>query len=166
MDEPMKTTLCYIVRDGRWLLMLRDKKENDASEGKWIGPGGKVEPGETPDECMLREVREETGFELTEWQRRGVIQFKSDRWPDEEMHIYTATGFKAPSGTPKDDQGAPLPECNEGTFAWIPDEQLLDLPLWEGDKIFLRALQEGKPDISMELTYQSDELVSVKRAES
>ena len=157
----MDTTMCYIEQDGKYLMLYRNKKENDANEGKYIGVGGKALPGETPEECMLREVEEETGFVLLSYRERGMVQFVSDTWEDEDMYVFTATNFAFPPMTPLKD-GLPLPDCNEGTLAWSPNEDVLDLPLWEGDKQFLRKLMAGTKDVSMKLTYEGDTLVSVE----
>ena len=121
------------------------------NEGKWIGVGGKLEPGETKEECLLREVREETGLELTEYAYRGKIFFLPDTWEDEIMYLYTATAF----------QGQLLDSCNEGELKWIPKEEIESLPLWEGDRYFLRELIRGTEEIEMELRYHGEKLVSV-----
>jgi len=146
------TTLCYLIRGNCYLMLLRNKKKNDLNEGKWIGVGGKFEAGETPEACLLREVREETGLELTEYQYRGIVHFRADRWEDEEMYLYTATGFS----------GEMLCGCPEGELQWIPIPEVMDLNLWEGDRIFLRQLVEGKTNIDLTLRYEGDELVEWK----
>ncbi len=132
-------------------MLLRNKKEHDLNEGKWVGVGGKFEPGETADECLLREVFEETGLKLTEYRFLGIVKFISDVWEDEDMYLYTATGF----------EGELLTECNEGELRWIDKDRILSLNLWEGDPYFLREMLEGKEHISMSLTYHGDDLVSV-----
>ena len=149
------STLCYLERDGRYLMLLRNKKPNDMNEGKWVGVGGKFLPGETPDECLVREVREETGFELASFQLRGLIHFESDRWEAEDMYLY--------AGVPllPDDAGWPVPECDEGTFAWVPTSQVLSLPRWEGDRYFLEPLLAGESGIELTLQYEGDVLVRV-----
>ena len=144
-----RTTLCYIERDGAYLMLHRTKKKNDANHDKWLGVGGGVEAGETPDACLLREVREETGFALTEYNKRGVIDFVSDRWEDEEMHIYTAL---APNGV------EPIP-CDEGDLEWVAKEKIPALPLWEGDRIFLKLLAEDAPFFHLRLEYRGETLV-------
>lgn len=154
----MDTTMCYIQQDGKYLMLYRNKKENDANQGKWIGVGGKSLPGETPEECMLREVEEETGFMVLNYQSRGMVRFVSDTWDDEDMYVFTATNFAFPPLTPLS-EGLPLPDCPEGTLAWIAEENVLDLPLWEGDKLFLRKLMDGERDVSMTLVYEGDTLV-------
>ena len=159
-----KATLCYIRRrtadsetgrEGReYLMLFRNKKKDDPNEGKWIGVGGKFEPGETPDECMLREVREETGLALQAYHFCGVIHFISDTWEDEDMYLYSAEAGET---------GEAKAVCSEGELRWIPEEQLMDLPMWEGDRLFLKPLVEGKEIISMTLHYEGDTLVDVKK---
>ena len=134
-------------------MLLRNKKASDPNEGKWIGIGGKFEEGETPDECMLREVREETGLELTDYHFHGIIEFRSDEWEYEDMYLYTAQLPDIP----------PLPECREGTLKWIPKAQIMNLNLWEGDRIFLKELLEGKKEINMRLCYHGDKLTDVEQ---
>ena len=142
------TTLCY-VRCGDEVLMLhRVKKAVDENKDKWIGLGGKFEEGESPEECMLREVYEETGLRLESWRFRGIVTFVSDEWGSEYMHLFTAEAEK----------GA-LPDCDEGHLAWLPWDSLTTLPIWEGDKIFLRLLDEDAPFFSLKLRYQGDTLV-------
>ena len=147
-----QTTLCYLERDGQYLMLHRVKKANDASHDKWIGIGGKCEADESPDECMLREVKEETGLDIQRWQYRGIVTFISDVWPCEYMHLFTATAW---SGTQTD--------CDEGDLQWIDKERLFDLTLWEGDRIFLRLLMDDRqPFFSLKLTYRGDDLVAAK----
>ena len=141
------TTLCYIRRGDEVLLLHRIKKEHDENEGKWIGVGGKLEEGESPDECLLREVREETGLRLTSWRYRGIVTFVSDRWEGEYMHLFTAEGF----------EGELVP-CDEGELVWVPRAQIPELPQWEGDRIFLRFLEEDRPFFSLKLCYEGDRL--------
>ena len=143
------TTLCYLEQDGCWLMLHRVKKQQDENAGKWIGVGGKFEEGESPDECLCREVREETGLRLTRWACRGIVTFVSDRWPTEYMHLFTATGW---TGEPH--------VCDEGDLAWIKKAELLTLPMWEGDKIFLRLLDSDEPFFSLKLCYAGDRLES------
>ena len=147
-----QTTLCYIDDGERYLMLHRVKKDHDASHGKWIGVGGKCEPDESPDECMLREVREETGLEITRWHYRGIVTFISDTWPNEYMHLFTADAW---CGEPDMSIDA------EGELAWIRKADLMGLNLWEGDRIFLRLLlDEQQPFFSLKLVYVQDELVS------
>ena len=144
----MQTTLCYIEREGRTLMLHRVKKKNDMNHDKWLGVGGKFEPGESPEECMLREVREETGLTLTRWAYRGIVTFVSGGYC-EYMHLFTATGW---TGEPH--------VCDEGDLAWIKKAELLTLPMWEGDKIFLRLLDSDEPFFSLKLCYAGDRLES------
>ena len=146
-----KPTLCYIEKDGCYLLLHRIKKENDLNRDKWIGIGGKFEENESPEDCMLREAREETGLTLTSWRYRGIVTFLSDRWETEYMHLFTADGY---SGT--------LRQCDEGDLAWIKKSELLKLKLWEGDKIFLRLLDENVPFFSLKLRYEGETLAEAK----
>ena len=147
-----QTTLCYIDNGDSYLMLHRVKKENDASHGKWIGVGGKCEADESPDECMLREVKEETGLDITEWHYRGIVTFISDTWPNEYMHLFTATAWRGEPDMSIDD---------EGTLAWIPKANLMDLNLWEGDRIFLRLLlDDATPFFSLKLVYGHDEMAS------
>ena len=141
------TTLCYIENEGKYLMLHRVKKKNDINEGKWIGVGGHVEYQESPEECLVREVKEETGLTLTSWKFRGIVTFISEGWNTENMCLYTADGY----------EGEIIP-CNEGVLEWIRKEDLLKLNLWEGDKIFLKLLQENAPFFSLKLAYKGDVL--------
>ena len=141
------TTLCYIEQDGKYLMMHRVKKENDINKDKWIGVGGHFEADESPEECLLREVTEETGLTLESWKLRGIITFISDRWQTEYMFLYTADRF---SGT--------VTECNEGTLEWVQKEDVYDLPIWEGDKIFFRLLKTRQEFFSLKLRYEGEML--------
>ena len=145
----INTTLCYIQRGEEYLMLHRVKKENDLNHDKWIGIGGKFEDKESPEDCLLREVREETGLTLTNYRYRGIVTFVSDRWPTEYMHLFTAGGFT----------GA-LKECDEGVLEWVPKQRLLELPHWEGDAIFLNLIdREDQPFFSLKLCYEGDTLV-------
>ena len=142
------TTLCYIRRGEDYLMLHRIKKEHDLNRDKWIGIGGKFEDKESPEDCLLREVREETGLTLTRYRYRGIITFVSDRWPTEYMHLFTADGFS----------GA-LKECDEGVLEWLPRGRLLELPHWEGDAIFLKLIEDdGQPFFSLKLRYEGEAL--------
>ena len=143
----LNSTLCYIERGDAWLLLHRVKKENDVNRDKWIGLGGKFEDGESPEECMLREVREETGLTLTSYRFRGIVTFVSDRWETEYMHLFTADGFTGE-----------LRECDEGTLEWIKKSDFAALPQWEGDRIFMKLLEAGAPFFSLKLRYEGDRL--------
>ena len=141
------TSLCYIEQNGRYLMLHRVKKEHDENRDKWIGIGGKFEPGESPEDCVLREVREETGLRLTQVRYCGIITFVSDRWETEYMHLFHATGF---TGTPR--------ECDEGQLEWIEKERVLLLPQWAGDRIFLDLMQKNVPFFSLKLRYEGETL--------
>jgi len=147
------TTLCYIENEKEEYLMLhRTKKENDQSHDKWLGVGGKFEADESPEDCMVREVREETGLELDDYKFRGIVTFISDVWETEYMHLFTAS---APGYEPV--------ECEEGELIWIPKSDIMGLKLWEGDRLFLKHLIDGTPFFSMKLMYDKDEnLVSAQ----
>ena len=142
-----QTTLCYIEKDGCVLMLHRVKKEHDENRDKWIGIGGKFEEGESPEDCLLREAKEETGLTLTDYRYRGLVTFVSDEWGTEQMHLFTAGGFS----------GA-LRECDEGVLEWIPRERLLSLPMWEGDRIFLDLLERNEPFFSLKLVYRGERL--------
>ena len=143
------STLCYIERGDEWLLLHRVKKEHDANRDKWIGLGGKFEDGESPEECILREVREETGLTLTSYRYRGIVTFVSDRWETEYMHLFTADGFTGEIGP-----------CDEGELEWIKKSDFAALPQWEGDRIFLDLLEKNEPFFSLKLRYEGETLVS------
>lgn len=143
------TTLCYIENErGEYLMLHRTKKKNDLNHGKWIGVGGKFEADETPEECLLREVYEETGLTLTRYRFRGIVTFLSDEWEGEYMHLFTADKYE---GT--------LRDCDEGSLAWVPKSDVLRLRLWEGDRMFLRELMENTDLFSLKLVYEGDALV-------
>lgn len=144
----MLTTLCYIEKDDKYLMLHRVKKKNDLNKDKWIGVGGKFEEGESPEECLLREVKEETGLTLLEYKFRGIITFISDEWGCEYMHLFTSARYEGE-----------LKECDEGELVWVPKNEIENLYLWEGDKIFLRLLQERDAFFSLKLRYEGDELV-------
>lgn len=142
------TTLCYIEREEQYLMLHRISKENDPNKDKWIGVGGKIEDKESPEDCLLREVKEETGLDLLEYQFRGLITFVSDEWETEYMYLYTATKFKGE-----------LSECSEGKLKWVPKKQIYQLNLWEGDRKFLNLLMEEQEIFSMKLIYEGEKLV-------
>jgi len=143
----LQTTLCYMNIGGKTLMLHRIKKKNDVNHDKWIGIGGKFEHGESPEECMLREFREETGLVLASWKYRGIVTFVSDTWC-EYMHLFTADAYEGE-----------LRECDEGTLEWIAWERIGELPIWEGDKVFLRLLQEREAFFSLKLVYDGEKLV-------
>ena len=142
------TTLCYIEKDDSYLMLHRVKKENDINKDKWIGVGGHFEADESPEECLLREVREETGLTLTAWRLRGIITFMTDVFETEYMFLYTADGY---TGT--------LTDCDEGTLEWVKKSEVCKLPIWEGDKVFFRLLDEQAEFFSLKLRYEKNRLV-------
>lgn len=143
------STLCYIEDpQGNYLMLHRVKKKNDLNHDKWVGVGGKFEADESPEECVLRETLEETGLTLTDYQYRGLVTFVSDQWETEYMHVFTATGWTGQ-----------LIECNEGVLEWIHKDQLMQLPLWAGDKLFLDLIHDpDTPFFSMKLHYEGERL--------
>lgn len=141
------TTLCYIEQGNAYLLLHRVKKQNDENHDKWIGIGGKFEENESPEDCLLREVREETGLRLTRWRYCGLVTFVSDCWEGEYMHLFHADGFE---GT--------LRECDEGELQWVKKSDFSALEQWEGDRIFLRLMESGAPFFSLKLRYEGDRL--------
>lgn len=142
------TTLCYIEKDDQYLMLHRVSKEKDINKDKWIGVGGHFEENESPEECLLREVKEETGLTLTSYQFRGLVTFMSNQCQTEYMCLYTADAFEGK-----------LTECDEGVLTWVSKEKLEDLTLWEGDKIFLKLLEKDAPFFSLKLRYEEDSLV-------
>lgn len=146
----INTTLCHIEKDGKYLMLHRVKKHNDINKDKWIGIGGKFETRESPEQCNRREVLEETGLTVGTCNYRGIVTFVSDRWETEYMHLFTCTDF---SGNIK--------ECDEGELCWVDKKELYHLPLWEGDKIFLKLIENpNTPFFSLRLEYQGEALVS------
>ena len=141
------TTLCYIEQAGSYLMLHRIKKKQDMNQDKWLGVGGHLEEGESPEDCLLREVKEQTGLTLLSYRQRGIITLVSDEYPDEYMFLYTSDDFK---GT--------LTECNEGSLEWVPKEKTGQLPLWEGDLIFFELLKDELPFFSLKLVYQGERL--------
>ncbi|HCD81164.1 MAG TPA: DNA mismatch repair protein MutT [Ruminococcaceae bacterium] len=143
------TTLCHIEKNGCYLMLHRVKKENDLNRDKWVGIGGKFEDKESPEEANLRETLEETGLTLKNAEYRGIVTFVSDKWETEYMHIFYADKFE---GTVK--------ECDEGELCWVNKKDIFSLPIWEGDKIFLRLLDEKTPFFSLKLEYTGEKLVN------
>lgn len=144
----LNTTLCYIEKDNKYLMLHRVKKVNDLNHDKWVGIGGKLMENETPDECLLREVKEETGLTLTEYRLRGIVTFLSDKWEGEYMYLFTATDYTGE-----------MIECDEGNLEWVPVDKVCDLPIWEGDKLFFNELSNGKSFFTMMLKYEGERLI-------
>jgi ADP-ribose pyrophosphatase len=142
------TTICYIEKDEKYLMLHRTKKENDQSHDKWLGVGGKFEENESPDECVVREVKEETGLTLLSYKLRGVMTFVSDIWETEYMFIYTADRFEGE-----------LTECSEGELLWVEKSKVPDLNLWEGDILFLKKLMEDSEFFTIKVQYQGEKLI-------
>lgn len=146
----INTTLCHLEKDGKYLMLHRIKKENDLNKDKWVGIGGKFEDKESPEQCNAREVLEETGLTVHSAKYRGIVTFVSDKWETEYMHIFTSNDF---SGE--------ITECNEGKLEWIDKNELLNLNIWEGDKIFLKLISSPfTPFFSLRLEYIGDKLIS------
>ncbi len=144
----INTTLCYIEKDNRYLMLHRTKKENDLNEGKWIGVGGKFEKNETPEECLLREVKEETGLTLTKYRLRAVITFISNQWETEYMYLFTANEFTGE-----------VTECSEGVLEWVNKEEVMKLNLWQGDRIFLKKIMKEDNFFTLKVVYEGEQLV-------
>ena len=145
----INSTLCYITRGNEVLMLHRVKKKNDVNKDKWIGIGGKFEENESPDECLLREAKEETGLTLTNWKCRGIVTFLiNGPWEGEYMYLFTADGCEGE-----------LKACDEGDLQWVSREFLDALPKWEGDKIFLDLLWQDAPFFLLTLRYDGDKLV-------
>ena len=144
----LNTTLCYIEKDNKYLMLHRVKKVNDLNHDKWVGIGGKFLENETPDECLLREVKEETGLTLTDYRLRGVVTFLSDKWEGEYMYLFTATDYTGE-----------MIECDEGNLEWVDIDKVSELPIWEGDKLFFEELRRDRGFFTMMLKYEGDTLV-------
>lgn len=146
------TTLCYIKNGEKTLMLHRTKKKNDENAGKWVGIGGKLEEGESPEDCLVREVFEETGIKLKTYAFRGLVTFVSDEWGTEYMCLFT--------GEPSPEEGveSPLPDCDEGELCWVDDTLLDTLPMWEGDRVFFDLLCENRGFFSLKLTYKGEKL--------
>ncbi|MBR5284302.1 MAG: 8-oxo-dGTP diphosphatase [Clostridia bacterium] len=138
-------TLCYIERGDEYLMLHRVKKKNDVNQDKWIGVGGKFEDKESPEDCILRETYEETGLQLTDYRYRGLVTFVNTIYETEYMHLFTATGWEGEIG-----------ECSEGNLEWVKKSEVPSLPIWEGDKIFLKLLADEEPFFSLKLSYDGD----------
>ena len=145
----INTCLCYIEKDGKYLMLHRVKKENDLNHDKWVGIGGKFEKGETPEEACLRESFEETGLTLKNLNYRGLVTFVSNEWGTEYMHLFHSNSFEGD-----------LKECDEGNLEWVEKSMVYELPLWAGDKIFLKLLERDIPFFSLKLVYEGEKLIN------
>ena len=142
------STLCYIEKDGKYLMLHRTKKKNDSNQDKWIGVGGKFEKGESPEECIIREVKEETGLELKSYKLRCVVTYVSTTWENEYMYVFTSNDF---TGN--------LIECNEGDLQWIDKNEITNLNIWEGDKIFIEKMQKDNNFFTVKFDYDGNKLM-------
>lgn len=147
--KPIQSTLCYIENElGQYLMLHRIKKKNDTNHDKWIGIGGKTEEGETPTQCIIRETKEETGLTLPSPEYRGIVYFRSDEYPAEDMHLFKTNSYFGE-----------LIDCDEGKLEWIDKNSLKSLPMWEGDVIFLSLIEKDVPFFKLLLNYKKDKLV-------
>ena len=148
------SSLCYIEKDGKYLMLHRTKKKKDINKDKWLGIGGKLEEGESPEECIVREVKEETGLALKQYKLRGFVTYVSNKWETEYMYVFTANKFEGN-----------LIECDEGDLKWINKEKINELPTWEGDHIFLEKLQKDNGFFSAKFEYDGEKLVKYEMTE-
>lgn len=142
------STLCYIEKDGKYLMLHRTKKKNDINKDKWLGIGGKFEDGESPEECIIREVKEETGLTLNSYKLRCIVTYVSTNWETEYMYVFTSNDF-----------AGELIECNEGDLQWIPKDRITQLNTWEGDKIFVEKLQKDDKFFTVKFEYDGEKLM-------
>lgn len=142
------STLCYIEKDGKYLMLHRTKKKNDINKDKWLGIGGKFEEGESPEECMIREVKEETGLMLKNYQLRCIVTYVSTTWETEYMYVFTSNEF----------EGNLIP-CDEGDLQWIDKDKIMELNTWEGDKIFVEKIQKDNSFFTVKFQYDGEKLV-------
>ncbi len=142
------STLCYIEKDGQYLMLHRTKKKNDLNKDKWLGIGGKFEEGESPEECIVRETREETGLILKDYKLHCIVTYVSTNWETEYMYVFTSKEFEGN-----------LIECNEGDLQWVDKDKVACLNTWEGDKIFLNKIQNGDGFFTIKFEYDGDKLL-------
>ncbi len=150
MNKYPETVLAYIEKDDSYLMLYRNKEENDINKGKWIGVGGHLESGETPDMALIREIKEETGYNVKSYQKKGLIYFRYNGYT-EIMHLYLVN-----------EVSGELIECDEGTLQYVPKKDIYNLNMWEGDKIFLKYLLSNEPYFELELNYNGDKLISYR----
>lgn len=143
------STLCYIEKDNQYLMLHRTKKKNDINKDKWIGIGGKFEENESPEECITREVKEETGLHLKSYQLRCIVTYVSTNWETEYMYVFTSSEFKGN-----------IIECNEGDLQWVDKNEVTKLNIWEGDKIFIEKIQKDNKFFTVKFEYDGDKLLS------
>ena len=141
------TTLCYIEKDNKYLMLHRSSKKNDGSQGKWMGIGGHFEEGESPYECVVREVNEESGLTLVSPKYRAIVTFDSDEYESEQMHLFTCDSFIGEVG-----------KCDEGELCWIDKNEVKGLNMWNGDLVFLNLLDTEPDFFSLKLKYKGEEL--------
>lgn len=142
------STLCYIEKDGKYLMLHRTKKKNDINKDKWLGIGGKFEDGESPEECIIREVKEETGLTLNTYKLRCVVTYVSTNWETEYMYVFTSNDFIGE-----------LIECNEGDLQWIEKDKVTELKTWEGDKIFIEKIKNNDSFFTVKFNYDGEKLI-------
>lgn len=143
------STLCYIEKDNQYLMLHRTKKKNDINKDKWIGIGGKFEENESPEECITREVKEETGLHLKSYQLRCIVTYVSTNWETEYMYVFTSSEFKGN-----------IIKCNEGDLQWVDKNEVTKLNIWEGDKIFIEKIQKDNKFFTVKFEYDGDKLLS------
>ena len=148
VNNMILSTLCYIEKDGKYLMLHRTKKKNDINKDKWLGVGGKFEEGESPEECIIREVKEETGLTLNSYKLRCIVTYVSTNWETEYMYVFTSNDFIGE-----------LIECNEGDLQWIEKNKVLELNTWEGDKIFVDKLQKDSKFFTIKFNYEGEKLI-------
>ncbi len=148
------STLCYIEKDGKYLMLHRTKKKKDINKDKWLGIGGKFEDGESPEECIIREVKEETGLTIRNYELRCIVTYVSTNWETEYMYVFTSNEFEGE-----------LIECNEGDLQWIDKDKVLKLKIWEGDKIFIEKIQKDNTFFTIKFNYDGEKLLKYELKE-